>query len=171
MTAPTMRALTLHAPWAYAVAHLGKRVENRTRPPPVTIRGKRIAIHAGLAESEAEWEAVRVAAVATDPDAEWTLERQPQAYGAVVAVATVDAWARATDEGYGVGVSVAGLRLFDAIDQIRRSPWFIGPWGWRLHDVVTLPEPVPCRGAQGVWFLPADVAEAVARQESIARAA
>jgi hypothetical protein len=42
-----MRALTLHRPWAWAIAAGHKRVENRTWRPPSFILRQRIAIHAG----------------------------------------------------------------------------------------------------------------------------
>ena len=45
-----MKALTLHAPWAWAICFLGKRVENRTWAPPSGMIGKRFAIHAGSAK-------------------------------------------------------------------------------------------------------------------------
>ena len=41
-----LMAITLHRPWAYAVAHLGKDIENRTWACPLP-RGRLIAIHAG----------------------------------------------------------------------------------------------------------------------------
>lgn len=34
------------------------------------------------------------------------------------------------------------------------DPWFEGPLAWRLDDLVELPEPIPCRGAQGLWLVP-----------------
>ncbi|MCB9603308.1 MAG: hypothetical protein H6722_27065 [Sandaracinus sp.] len=37
-----MRALTLHAAWAYAVRSLGKRIENRTWTPPAALIGERL---------------------------------------------------------------------------------------------------------------------------------
>ena len=43
------------------------------------------------------------------------------------------------------------------------SPWWIGPIGWVLTDIA-LPEPVPCKGFQGLWNLPADVESAVLAQ-------
>jgi hypothetical protein len=43
---PGLKAITLHRPWAYAVAHLGKSVENRTWPCSLSV-GSLIAIHAG----------------------------------------------------------------------------------------------------------------------------
>ena len=41
-----MRALTLWQPWAHAVAHLGKRIENRPWKPWPAVIGTRVAIHA-----------------------------------------------------------------------------------------------------------------------------
>lgn len=40
-----------------------------------------------------------------------------------------------------------------------------GRWAWRLERVVRLPEPIPCRGAQGLWDVPAEIA---ARLEELA---
>ena len=41
-----MKALTVRQPWAWAIVHAGKRIENRTRR--TNFRG-RFYIHAGLA--------------------------------------------------------------------------------------------------------------------------
>ena len=43
-----MHALTLRHPWVWAVAHLGKRIENRTWEPPEDLIGKHIAIHGSV---------------------------------------------------------------------------------------------------------------------------
>lgn len=32
--------------------------------------------------------------------------------------------------------------------------WFMGPYGWLLADVFKLPEPIPFKGAQGLWEIP-----------------
>ena len=42
-----MKALTIRQPWAGAIAHQTKRVENRTWKLPATHEGARILIHAG----------------------------------------------------------------------------------------------------------------------------
>jgi hypothetical protein len=42
-----MRALTIRQPWAGAIAHQTKRVENRTWKLPAKHEGARILIHAG----------------------------------------------------------------------------------------------------------------------------
>jgi hypothetical protein len=38
----------------------------------------------------------------------------------------------------------------------------LGRWVWHLSDVIPLPEPVPCKGAQGLWGPPAEVLDVVA---------
>jgi len=42
-----MRALTVKQPWASLIASGLKQIENRTYPVPKTVRGARVAIHAG----------------------------------------------------------------------------------------------------------------------------
>ena len=42
-----MKVLTLWPEWAWAICHLGKRIENRTWEPPTSIIGRSLAIHAG----------------------------------------------------------------------------------------------------------------------------
>lgn len=123
-----MKALTLHAPWAHSVAWLGKPLENRGWPPPLSIVGERIAIHAGLSESQIEWRRIDLILAklnATMPDA-------PVARGALVCTAIVGSPVTESD-----------------------SPWFIpGNFGWPLIDVRRLPEPIPCKGRLGLWTLP-----------------
>ncbi|MFJ1782460.1 hypothetical protein ACIOKA_37775 [Streptomyces anulatus] len=68
-----MKALTIRQPWAGAIAHLGKRVENRTWKLPANQHGARILIHAGA-----------------QPDKNATVYGpQLDIFGAIVAVATI----------------------------------------------------------------------------------
>ncbi|MFC3833342.1 MULTISPECIES: hypothetical protein [Deinococcus] len=99
-------ALTLHQPWATAVAVLGKRIENRSWAPPRRAVGQWIAIHAGRAfdDGAADWVASRTGRMTTDGSV-------PR--GAIVALARV-----------------AGS-VTDSDDM-----WFRGPCGWLLEDVV-----------------------------------
>lgn len=153
-----MRALTLWPEWAWAVAHLGKDVENRGWAPPFYILGQRIAIHAGrhvggkpgAAAYRAGTDCVRAAAMAAgldpSPLADWLnrLHRELcEATSAVVAVAHV---------GYNPAIPSPSLWA---------EP---GQRHWRLAEVVTLLQPVPCRGAQGLWVLPRPVEDAVVEQ-------
>jgi hypothetical protein len=153
-----MRALTLWPEWAWAVAYLGKDVENRGWAPPSYIRGQRIAIHAGKhvggRSGPAAYRdgaalvietALRAGLDPYAPDSFVTrLHRELCATtSAVVAVARVEA-------------EVAGSAP---------SAWAAtGQYHWRLCDVTTLRRPVPCRGAQGLWVVPREVEDAIAAQ-------
>jgi hypothetical protein len=71
--------------------------------------------------------------------------------GAVVAWATVAGW---VDHNPGRG----------------QGDWFAGPCGWVLVDVIALPIPVPCRGYQKLWTVPAEVCKEIYHQlDSIRR--
>jgi hypothetical protein len=48
--------ISIKQPWAYAILHLGKDVENRTWPIPAKFEGERVLIHAG---KNIDMEAVR----------------------------------------------------------------------------------------------------------------
>lgn len=51
-----MKALTIRPQWAHAIAWHGKRIENRTRPFPRTLRvDERFAIHAGREPGRDPW--------------------------------------------------------------------------------------------------------------------
>ena len=61
----TLRGLTLWQPWAWAIAHGGKRIENRPWRPWPSIVGELIAIHA----------AARVDVATEAAAAEWIRQR------------------------------------------------------------------------------------------------
>jgi hypothetical protein len=73
-----MRALTIRQPWAAAIAHGPKRIENRTRPVPPAHLGTTILIHAGVTEDKN--------ALPADMTGQW-----PRHFGAIIAVATLAA--------------------------------------------------------------------------------
>jgi hypothetical protein len=129
-------ALTLWQPWAWAICHAGKRIENRRWAPPRWAVGRDIAIHAGATRGQEQL-------MRAHPD--WWPNGAPVppaylAHGAIVAVA----------------------RLVGIVSE-STDPWFCGPVGWTLDDVRVLGVPVPCRGAFKLWRVPDDVAAAVWR--------
>ena len=155
-----MKALTLKQPWAWAVAHAGKDVENRTWKPPQSVIGQRIAIHAGKAWSEASRWALQMFADGLFPPAEPHI-----VFGAIIAVATIGGWV--TDGGNYETRLFAGNYLGAAplaVKKARHSKWFAGPYGWLLTDVIALPKPIPCKGQQGLWTVPADIEAEIDRQ-------
>ncbi|MEW1847663.1 hypothetical protein AB0392_57725 [Nonomuraea angiospora] len=132
-----MRGLTVHQPWAWAIAADLKPVENRTR---ATRHRGEIAIHAGKRWDEAgawDWR-IMGAAKSEEP-----LEPDERfVFGAIIAVAEL------------VDVTRAGP-----------SPWAEpGQVHWLLANVRPIGTPVPCRGWQNIWDVPPDVEAAVRAQ-------
>lgn len=138
-----MKALTLKQPWAWAVARAGKDVENRTWKPPASIIGQRIAIHAGKT-----WDRDGDLALCHLVEGFGHPGPADLTYGAIVAVATV--------KGF-MGPELGAARWI--------LHWFNGaPYAWLLADVITLPEPIPCKGNQGLWTVPPDIEAEIERQ-------
>lgn len=129
-------ALSVRQPWAYAIMHLGKDIENRTRGAidlggMCAVVGQRIAIHAGIGMTRDEYESaadtIRAIGHRLPPPAE--LQR-----GGIVGTVEV------TDL-----VTLAARARLDEDARAAISPWFFGPWGLRLAR----PRPVPFVRAKG----------------------
>ncbi|PZD70478.1 hypothetical protein C1752_12049 [Acaryochloris thomasi RCC1774] len=116
-----LAVITVHRPWGYAIAHLGKDIENRSWCPRIPV-GSFLAIHNGM-----KW----------DADGEWLLR---QNYGE-----------KLPDRNSDPAGAIVAISQFDGCVREGESPWFAGPVGWKLKDVVAI-EPVYCRGQQGLWF-------------------
>lgn len=130
-----VRALTLHNPWAWAIAHAGKDVENRTWTPPASV--DQILIHAGAALDWHAYNFLRRIGIET-----------PEVFqrSAIVAVADIAHLCEAWWQG---GCSSCGK-------------WAIaGQCHWKLGNVWTLNEPVPCKGRQRLWIPSPEVVDAV----------
>ncbi|MFC4006545.1 hypothetical protein ACFOY2_04890 [Nonomuraea purpurea] len=137
-----MKALTVRQPWAFAIAQLGKNVENRTWS--TTHRGP-LAIHAGAgwAGEEAQCDVAF---------------RARRGYGSVLP-------ARQQKSAVVAVVDVVGVcRMLDG-GACDCGPWAIrGQSHWRLANVRPLAQPVSCNGRLSLWDLPADVETAVRMQ-------
>ncbi|MES1164176.1 MAG: hypothetical protein ABUR63_00345 [Verrucomicrobiota bacterium] len=141
-------ALTLWRPWTALVVVGPKNIENRPWAPPKWIIGKRIAIHAGLTFDDAGRATAQVILRETGFDPfDGALWQLAQVKGSIVGTAVVSDWASRDTP----------LRC---AEEILLSPWFFGPFGWLLTDRKPLPAPVPCRGAQKLWRLPAELRRA-----------
>lgn len=139
-----MQALTLHQPWAWAIAHSDKRIENRSWSPPPDLIGEYLAIHAGVIPRSKGMreEMMRLSVSIEGPDKEEGL-----VFGAIVAVARV---VRVLDKAPGMD-----------------SPhfeWWVGPFAWELDKVWALPTVIPARGKQGLWPLGSAERDYVRRQ-------
>jgi len=144
-----MKALTMHAPWAHAVAHLGKDIENRTWRPPDSVIGTRIAIHAGATDPQGDWRRIDLIVRERQPP-----DLRPVARSAVVATAVVSG---VVDTRPTAPVTA----LHSDYAAVVTSPWWIGPVGWVLSGVRPLATPVPCKGRLGLWTVPDAVLAAI----------
>lgn len=157
-----IRGLTLHRPWGRCfllppskVAG-PKRVENRTWYPRWACQ----AMHRGIAHAWRErvlWlalhggqkldrEALDQVRILGWPDL------HPGEPGQIVAVCRL---ARVLD------VQALGHRHAEVT---AHGWWARGPYLWEVDRVVELPDPVPCRGAQGLWRLPQVALDALVMQ-------
>lgn len=145
-----MRAITVRQPWAWAIIHGSKDVENRSRNIAGSYRGP-VAIHAGLAITPwSDWSDEMLRAHrSADP-----------AYILGHVIGIVDL----------VGVHVGSISqttthrggpvCFDDTTPIGQP---CSPWAMPHHHHLVLanprplPEPIPYRGALGLWTLPDDV--------------
>jgi hypothetical protein len=122
------RALSIQQPWAWAILHAGKDVENRSWPTP--FRG-RVFVHAGKRfDSQGyAWMKSNAAQLGI------TVEIPPAAEmlrGGIVGAVTVTGCVEDSD-----------------------SPWFFGEYGFTLAEPEPL-KLIPCRGALG-FFRPEGV--------------
>lgn len=147
-----MKALTVRQPWGTAIIRWGKSPENRTRNIAGNHRGT-IAIHAGLIEDDAAYDEPLIVQHLAEYDDSWLLQDHLET-GVILGVADL------------TGVHEERLGC-------------CRPWGQRSHDgsrIVhlelarprALAVPVPCRGARGLWTLPAEVRDAVLEQLVVA---
>lgn len=153
-----MKAITIRQPWAWAIVHGGKDVENRTRNIAGAYRGP-VAIHAGLADA------------VTDHDIDES------------ALSVLWAWRRWWAEtgmpggqrGHVIGVVDLVDVHADCIEDVDGYGYTptCSPWAMSGHHHLALANPrplatlIPVRGALGLWTLPADVEAAVLEQVTL----
>lgn len=133
------RALSIRQPWAWAIVHVGKDVENRNWP--TRYRGP-VLIHAakGMTRNEYEDANSLIQSLVGEVDQAW-LDRW---LGVTAAPARLD-------RGGIVGVA----EIIGCVTHYEHPPshWFFGPYGFILANVRPLTF-TPCRGALG-FFAPA----------------
>lgn len=122
-------AISVRQPWAWAILHAGKDIENRPLFAPWRpLIGKRVAIHASKGMTQAEYDdAAEFMGLLCGPRA-----RCPNPADLVR------------------GGVIGSVRVVEVVDR-SASPWFFGPCGIVLADPVPLPVPFGCIGALGVF--------------------
>lgn len=129
-----MKTITICEPYATLISRGIKRVENRTWP--TSYRGP-LAIHAGKSR---DWLDLNDDGTA---DEEYGIPLSEMAFCCVVAVAELVAC---------LHIDIIRGGMFDAAyPWLREHEHTEGPWCLVLENVVRLPEPIPAKGAQGLW--------------------
>lgn len=159
-----MRGLVVWQPWASLIALGFKRYEFRSWPGVKSLAGQRIAIVAGArqprpAEIRDLLERIDRVETFVNPAARdllesWSIHDYPRR--CIVATAVL---------GQSLPPArVAGLAGYG--NDSGRAEHF--NWAWPMDRVRALGEPIPCRGAQGFFTLPADAVEALELAGAIA---
>ena len=151
-----MRVLTVRQPWAWAIIHRGKDVENRVRSLG-PYRGP-VAIHAGLMGASFD---------AAHPDL-WPFDER-HVTGRVIGVVDL------VGEHSASVIDGCGRMVHDCHEhgtcRHHCSPWALGPapkGGWYHHLELANPRPlarpIPARGRLGLWRPDADLEAAIREQ-------
>ena len=125
-----LRGLTLWQPMAWAISDLPEDEAKRleNRPWPPYRGVTHVAIHAGLRYHQPHADFIAELLGRAVP----TKKELPG--GAILCIARLDGVVEQSDDD-----------------------WFMGKYGWILKDVVKLPEPVPHKGAMGMWRIDKDI--------------
>jgi hypothetical protein len=125
-----MIALSIRPPWAWAIVHAGKDVENRSRR--CHFRG-RFLVHASLDLTQDDFELATRTFAAAGEDA--ILPRQDE---------------------FAMGGIIGSVELVEVAEQCD-SPWFApGSFAWILRNPRPLPF-IPCRGQRNWFHVPDDL--------------
>lgn len=174
-----MRAMTVRQPWAWAIVHGGKLVENRTRNIAGSYRGP-VAIHAGKGWSDAGardrnvgeayldtlnangWRAVTSRESFLARQAEVGIPRamiSPGMFGTIIGVVDlVDVHLCKTSTTASYTGQPCCFKDGVPTGQMC-SPWALDPpmYHLELANPRPLTTPIPCRGQLGLWTPPDDV--------------
>ncbi|WP_161884436.1 hypothetical protein [Deinococcus alpinitundrae] len=144
-----IRGLTLTHPWPWCIVKAGKDVENRTWHQGGRV-GMFLAIHGGVVpgQNTGKREEARLDLAAAFKMVGLTDGITPEA------LLSYEMGMRVTDEDQFFLPGIVAVAQLAAVTQSSTSKWAArGQFHWLLADVTLLPEPVPHRGAQGLWTI------------------
>lgn len=146
------RALTVKQPWAWAICHAGKDVENRSHPFPSTVPlPATVMLHAGQGEAD----------LGDAGHEDWAHRYEaefPPVRGAIVAVIEITGQHIAAECAEYVDIDgpeqhAHGHRLCSiwAMDSDYSGDVLEPMWHWEVSGVTVLDTPVPVKGRLGLW--------------------
>lgn len=145
-----MRALSLSRPWPWAIFSAPsehdewKSIENRSWPPPISMIGETIALHAAKSWDD---DAIGVLLrLGLDPPGRYDMHL----HSVIVGVVTID---RVVTTSKTLG---SQARWFFEERKDKKQNY-----GWVLTDKRKLSLPVECKGKQGLWTVPPLIEAAV----------
>jgi hypothetical protein len=143
-------ALTVREPWATAIIHLGKSIENRSWP---TNHRGRIWIHAANKppDSTDYGDLLEIIDHTEDPDRFYTQDEDDPDAGDILDQFDFHAHLGCIIGSVEVADCVA-LHVVKSQNSLKQHrPWASGPWCWMLANPVPLKEPLAMKGSLGLW--------------------
>lgn len=163
-------ALTLTQPWATLIAVGAKKIETRSW---FSSHRAELAIHAAKSfprDAQAlcyrePFRSVLETAGSLQPHHVWPNWRElVLPLGAVVAVGRIETIGVIELQGQQFRLRCVGRNVpVDGVE-LELGDYSPGRYGWVFTQVRRLPEPIPCRGAQGLWTVPDEVEVEIGRR-------
>ena len=130
-----VKALSLWQPWASLIADGRKKIETRHWPPPPSLLGQQIAIHA----------AKKVELSACE-DFGYDAKKIPR--GAIVCVVRLDSYERFQARKKKEMLDAALMR---GVMEGNYGDFSEGRYGWYMSLLIRFTEPISVNGHQGIW--------------------
>lgn len=143
-----MKVISLWRPWSWSIFHPSddrKTIENRSWQPPISLIGRRFAIHDAKKLEESAFRLFRQNGLSDYPN---RYDRYPS--GVIVGVVTLD---RVVTE--------------ERTLSPRQRRWYFGEVGWILSDPRRLPTSIEHKGSQGLRDLPESTTRLILAQLGI----
>lgn len=134
-----MKALSIRQPWAWAILNAGKDIENRDWRSD--FRGV-IAVHASKSVTKLEYEDAR---------------------DFMIAHIGVDVANKLSESTLAFGAIIGTVEIVDCVDW-SPSQWAVGSYCFVLSNPKPLIKPVLCKGALGLWDVPAEILSQIKEQ-------
>lgn len=147
-TEPAIPCLPLWQPWASLVVLGAKQVETRHWQPPARIIGQRIAIHATKTDAH-------LGLRRTHPFVKY-LYGKDLPLGALIGSVYVAGW-----------TTISPGDFMPEGDELAFGDYTPGRFAWHLTDPEPLDEPIPWKGSQGIFKVPAEPFGVVPAQASL----
>ena len=142
-----MKALSLWQPWASLIAVGAKTVETRSWAAPQALVGQRIAVHAAKRASELHWVNLPIfhdALKRAEDAGDLALIDGRLPLGCIVASAVLV-------ECFRMDHDTCMAVHDDMPEEYAFGDWRPGRFGWQLSELEPVAEPIPYRGAQGLF--------------------